>query len=68
MLAACVSGTLICSLQNERNGVSIQSVEEDVASLERDVHALANDADRLVGDVRDQARTLRNEAMAAHRH
>jgi len=45
--------------------VSMQSLNEDLAKLERDVQAVFKDTDRLVGDVKERARTVEEELVAA---
>ena len=45
--------------------LSIESVNEDLAKLEQDVRRLTADSEHLVEDVADQARVLRDEALAA---
>jgi hypothetical protein len=43
----------------------MQSLNEDLAKLERDVQAVFKDTDRLVGDVKERARTVEEELVAA---
>lgn len=45
--------------------MSMQSLNEDLAKLERDVQAVFKDTDRLVGDVKERARTVEEELVAA---
>ena len=45
--------------------MSIESLQEDLAKLERDVQAVFSDTDRLVGDVKERAKTVEEEIVAA---
>lgn len=47
------------------NALSIESVNKDLAKLEEDVKRLSADSEHLIDDVADQARLLRDEALAA---
>jgi hypothetical protein len=52
-------------MTEERKPVTIESLNEDLARLEADVRRLTEDSQRLGTDLEQQARTVREEIVAA---